>query len=198
MHFGYGTGTLTVLALYTIPVLAILYEVIPFELRFMVLCAMAGLLAAFSGVSRAGFRVLGLRLDNLTGALLANSIFVAVVAVAIFWRSGNYSNFDNSNLGLGFYVFYVLISSPAQEFLYRSFLYTHFAPSRGRKALSYLLVSATLYSFVHVIYKDIFILAGTFVLGLIWGVIYLWRPNFWGVAFSHAAIGAISIHHGMV
>ena len=98
---------------------------------------------------------------------------------------------------LPFYLFFVFVSAPAQEFVYRSVLFAelraaHFPP------LLILLVSSLLYAFLHVIYRDAMIVALTFVVGLIWGLIFLQTHSFYAVALSHAIVGAAAILLGTI
>ena len=59
-------------------------------------------------------------------------------------------------------------------------------------------LSAVTYCFLHIIYQDWITLAVTLFMGIVWGVIYYKRPNFWGVATSHAIVGVVSIATGII
>lgn len=58
---------------------------------------------------------------------------------------------DNSKIPWGFYLFFVFISSPSQEILYRGYLF-HLLSEAGLNRLTSIGLSSILYSFVHLIY----------------------------------------------
>jgi uncharacterized protein len=95
-------------------------------------------------------------------------------------------------------VFYVFVSSPAQEFLYRSIVFAEIGASPIRNTALIVVVSALNFSFLHLLYHDVLTLFVTFIMGSIWGIIYVKYPNFWGVSLSHAVVGAVSIFVGLI
>lgn len=97
-----------------------------------------------------------------------------------------------------FFVYYLIISSTSQEFLFRSTLFALMNKAHISRAMVQILVSAVTYSFVHIFYRGMITLVATFVIGLLWGWIYYKYPNFWGAALSHALVGATSIKTGLI
>lgn len=97
----------------------------------------------------------------------------------------------------GFYLFYIGISSPAQEFLFRASL-SHLLTSLLANRHAKVFISSVLYSLVHIIYRDPATLVITFLMGLVWGYSYERYRNLAGVSASHAVLGLISILTGAV
>ncbi|HXJ38353.1 MAG TPA: CPBP family intramembrane glutamic endopeptidase, partial [Bryobacteraceae bacterium] len=98
---------------------------------------------------------------------------------------------------LAFYLFFVLISAPAQEFLYRSFLFAELRALRiPPKAI--VAVSALLFGFMHIIYRDWVTVALTIFVGFIWAAVFNATHKISIVAFSHAALGVAAILSGVI
>ncbi len=94
-----------------------------------------------------------------------------------------------------FYIFYVLVSSPSQEFIYRSVIFSEMNRAGIKNPLLQVGLSAVTYCFLHIIYKDWITLAVTFFMGIVWGVIYYRR--LFG-ARDHAIVGVVSIATGII
>jgi membrane protease YdiL (CAAX protease family) len=97
-----------------------------------------------------------------------------------------------------FFVYYVFISGPSQEFLFRSNFFALMRRENIGGPVLQIIASAVTYSFLHIFYNDLITLLVTFAAGLVWGWIYHRYPNFWGVAFSHSVLGAASIMVGLI
>ena len=98
---------------------------------------------------------------------------------------------------LSFYLFYIFISSPIQEFLYRGALTSILQQINFRKS-SIILFSSILYSLAHLGYKDFITCILTFLIGLLWHQKYLKTKNLTGVTISHAILGVITIFIGII
>ncbi|MDF5730392.1 MAG: CPBP family glutamic-type intramembrane protease, partial [Rhizonema sp. PD38] len=71
--------------------------------------------------------------------------------------------------------------------------------SRAKLEISLqILISSLLYSFVHLIYRDVPTLVFTFIIGLLWGCYYAKFRNLYSIIVSHSLLGAISIQVGLV
>lgn len=101
------------------------------------------------------------------------------------------------NETVSFYLFYIFISSPAQEFLYRGAL-VRILTRLNASERSKMIVSSALYSFVHIIYKDFWTLILTFCIGIIWYRCYRKTNNLLGVCVSHAVLGIVTILAGVI
>lgn len=188
---------LVVLLIYIIPVLLLLFSVIPYQYRFHVLELTTLVLLVYAKFSKISFRQLGFRMDNIQVSILnlvPVTLGLSTVMLLVYF-------FDKSKPTLYgtilFYLFYVFISSPSQEFIYRGFLFELFSGIELGKAQK-IIFSSILYSFVHIIYLDLATLVVTFMMGLIWGYSYNKFHNIFSVSLSHSMIGAISILLGFV
>ena len=98
---------------------------------------------------------------------------------------------------LSFYLFYIFISSPIQEFLYRGALTSILQQINFRES-SIILTSSILYSLAHLGYKDFITCILTFLIGLLWHQKYLKTKNLTGVTISHTILGVITIFIGII
>jgi CAAX protease family protein len=193
-----GFATFLVLV-YLVPPLLILFRVVPFAFRFHLLLISALIVLAYvilmgDSASKLGFRADTLKRSteyNLGVTLLALMAIAALHFLGLIraptipqWR--------------WFFVFYVLLSCPAQEFLFRSALFAEMDRSGVVSRFWQISISSLAYCFLHVIYRDSITLGVTFLMGVIWGVgYYSWR-NFWGVTISHCILGTFSILVGLI
>ncbi len=110
------------LFLYALPIALICTGVIPFAYRYELLLLMAvaaGIVSWRAGHTSA---LHGLRLDNLRASLRLNGFFLALAAIGVAALLLLGPAHRSLNIpGFAFGAFYVLISCPAQEFLFRSF-----------------------------------------------------------------------------
>ena len=182
---------------YLVIPLLIFFGIIAFEYKFIVL-VVYGILSytilRLNGVDKAK---LGLTVENWQSSLLSvvGLTLLFVVLALLAYRFG-YARFQPTETVL-FYLFYVFISSPVQEFLYRG-VTTYFGKSFGLSVWLIVLISSMLYSLVHIIYKDWILVVATFGLGVIWHWVYLKTNSLVGVMFSHSVFGALTIFLGLI
>lgn len=149
-----------------------------------------------NGVS---LRELGFRRDNLKASLLLNffASLPLVLLMFISFKAGLIREPTSPEWRL-FFIYYILVSSPSQEFLFRSNLFALMSRANIKSPPVQVFLSAAAFSFMHAIYKDPLTLAVAFGAGLLWGWIYQRSTSFWGVACSHAAVGAVAILVGLI
>lgn len=99
--------------------------------------------------------------------------------------------------GIGFYVFYVLISCPAQELLFRGILGRMLQELRLHRVLE-LGVAATLFGYAHIIYGDMLTVVIMSIVGLFWYRAYQRSSNIIGVTISHVVFGVMTIALGII
>lgn len=175
----------------------IVVDLVPFSWRFGVLIAVAAALAAFAASQRMSLHSLGFRKDNLRPALMLQLpliiALVAILGLAPF-------------LGLSgrkwvpdwpFYIFYIFVSSPSQEFIYRSYLFAACNKAEVRGWIR-ILVLVVPYALVHIIYMDVLTLILTTLIGIVWAVTYSRHPNIFAVSISHAVLGVATIALGII
>ena len=182
---------------YLVIPLLIFFGIIAFEYKFIVLVIygiLSYIILRLNGVDKAK---LGLTVENWQSSLLSvvGLTLLFVVLALLAYRFG-YARFQPTETVL-FYLFYVFISSPVQEFLYRG-VTTYFGKSFGLSVWLIVLISSMLYSLVHIIYKDWILVVATFGLGVIWHRVYLKTNSLVGVMFSHSVFGALTIFLGLI
>lgn len=176
---------------------SILTNVVPFDFKFQVLTIGAAFVYIVSRIKGIANRDMGITCENSflsIRAVLPITLILAVLGV-ILWAFG-FSRME-PNESWGFFIFYIFISSPVQEFLYRGAL-----PAVLQKlnfsVKSQMILTSVLYSFVHIIYRDAITLLLTFFIGLIWYSDYRKSNNLLGVSISHAILGVVTIVAGII
>lgn len=182
---------------YLVIPLLIFFGIIAFEYKFIVLVVYGILSYAILRLNGVDKAKLGLTVENWQSSLLSvvGLTLLFVVLALLAYRFG-YARFQPTETVL-FYLFYVFISSPIQEFLYRG-VTTYFGKSFGLNVWLIVLISSMLYSLVHIIYKDWILVVATFGLGVIWHRVYLKTNSLVGVMFSHSVFGALTIFLGLI
>jgi len=160
---------------------------------------MTALAAGHCFYNRRTWQQLGFRSDNLKASLFANAVLSLVIVLITFAIKRHETHrLDEFHAHFDFYLPYILLYSPAQEFLFRSYLFEEF---RARGVISApLLIGTTslLYCLIHSISNTWDAVGLTLIMGLIWGTIYWRKPNFYGVALSHCVIGVVTILLGLI
>jgi hypothetical protein len=182
-----------------LPVILIWVNIIPFKFRFHILVTMAVILAIYSFAAKHSLHDLGLRKDMLKASLLWNgglSVFFVALMYSLY-VAGLIREPTIPSWTL-FYFFYVFISSPAQEFIYRSVMFAELDKANIKKPFLRIAISAVTFCFLHVIYNDWTTLAVTLFMGMVWGFTYNKKQSFLGVTMSHAILGVVSIATGLI
>ncbi len=180
------------------PVVLIWLKIIPFEYRFYAFFfALAGL-TYFCFHRRYRLDELGFRIDTLKSAMELNLLFCAIGGMALYisYRAGLLIP-KNQNSFSFIYVVYIFFLAPVQEIIFRGIL---FAETRRIQSCSnrlFLWVSTLSFCFLHVIYGNPQILIIAAISGFIWGILFIKRPNIWGVALSHAFLGSLAMVLGL-
>jgi uncharacterized protein len=183
---------------FILPILMICLGVVPFAWRFHILILAVVLIWAIAQQYSLTLQELGLthcRLERSLKAIALPTLASALLMLIYFALQG--ARLDNTAYQWKFYLFFVFVSSPAQELLYRGFLFSIF--SRAKLGMgAQVLLSAMLYSFVHLIYQDIPTILITLLMGILWGYHYATYRNLYSVIISHSLLGAIAILVGLV
>lgn len=175
-----------------IPLLILVFPIL-FQYKFYFL-TIFGLLIYFitrkSGISN---EELGIKKDNIFSSILNNlPICIISIIIIILMRIIGLNKFT-PNETIYFYLFYIFVSCPLQEFLYRGIFGCY---DNGKNY--FLLLSSFMYSFVHIIYKDIITIILTFIIGIIWFYLYRKDKNLFGVSLSHCIVGILTIFLGII
>ena len=184
----------TIAGIYVCPVILIASGLVPFEWRFYVLIVMT-LLAVGLALSRHSIISLGLGLPKFWSFMGWSVLPSAILIGAIFLADLPHRRITPDHMA--FYIFFVFVSAPAQEFLYRSFLFAELAKLQVTPRATVLL-STALFGFMHVIYKDLATVLLTLTVGFIWAIVFHTTRRVSIVAVSHAALGVVAILSGVI
>lgn len=180
------------LGLYVAPPATILLGIIAFRFRMELLVLVGAAIIGIALLDQPKLRTPD-RDAYLFSAGANLAVILATAALFLLFRAHSAPGGAAQPVSTPFLAFYILISAPIQEFVFRYRLKMIFG---SRAPVPYVLASAILYSWIHVIYFDPLILIGAFILGLIWAAIF-WRTNdLIGVSVSHAAIGIMAFWSG--
>lgn len=192
-------GLSAILAGYFILPSLILTGIISFEHKFMALVGYGVMVAVV-------LRCLGFQWSEVGVSLDKKQIYKSVktlwpmtaslMLLALVAYFGGIKRFISTETW-DFYMFYVLVSSLMQEFLYRA-VPTLMGHEFGLRVLPTVVISSLLYAFVHAIYGDVVLILATFPLGLAWHYYYLKTEHLAGVALSHAVFGGLTIWLGLI
>ncbi len=183
--------------LYILPVILIITGIVPFGFRFITL-GIVGLLIILSSIlKKAPLYEVGFNQNNLIPAL-KNIFPITVICTisSILYYHFYGARIDNSGIPVYFYVFYMLVSAPLQEFLYRSYIF--YILSEVNLSRYFLIISAVLYALAHVIYNDIPTVVMSLIIGIYWAYHYTRFKNLYSIAFSHIVLGIVAIATGIL
>lgn len=192
------TTSVVISFLYILPVVLILTKVIPFSDRFLVLTITGALIIGLAMLNEIALADLGFNHQNLLPAIkdiLPVTIISSVLMIIFYLNHG--MRIDNTDITWHFYVFYISLSSPLQEFLYRSYLFNRLAQIQLNQG-SIIIITAILYSFAHSIYQDLPTVLLSLIIGLYWAYHYNRFKNFYSITLSHTILGIIAILTGSV
>jgi uncharacterized protein len=183
---------------YILPVVLVYFKLVPFSWRFYILILAAFTILAIARLYRFSAVEVGFSKHHFKTALKAialPTLASALLMLIYYYFQG--SRIDNSAYHWSFYLFFVIVSSPIQEFLYRGFLFGIFSRAKLGIWLQ-ILLSTLLYSFLHLIYRDVPTVIFTFIIGIFWGYHYAKYQNLPSIIISHSLLGAIAILVGLV
>jgi membrane protease YdiL (CAAX protease family) len=186
-----------IIGLYVLPVILILVGIISFGYRFITL-GIVGLLIILSAIlKKVSLSEVGFNQHNLIPALkniLPITVICTVLSILYYHFYG--ARIDNSGIPIYFYVFYILVSAPLQEFLYRSYIF--YILSEAKLSRYFLIISSILYALAHIIYNDIPTVILSLVIGIYWAYHYTRFKNLYSIAFSHIILGIVAIATGIL
>ncbi len=192
-----------ILVIYLAPV--ILIEVVwgaVFFLHFRVFMAFfvvwAAVAACYGRMSGLSFSAMGFTRRSLMRSFLLSGIVTLLAIGVILWLAGpRLVTRPHLPRSLWFPLFYVFLSCPAQEFLYRGLAFSLMERGGVKSGVALIIVSALLYASLHIFFTKPLVLPLTFLIGLGWGTMYLWVRNLWGLILSHIVVGMIAIAAGL-
>ena len=185
------------LILYIILPILILFNTTLFKYKFYILTIVGLLVYILFRTNKVSNKELGISKSNIVKSLKRNIpiILIFIITVIIF-RLFNLNKYNPTET-IYFYLFYIFISCPIQEFLYRG-IFGYFEKNLIKNKYIILLISSIMYSFVHIIYKDYLTCILTFIFGIILYLLYRKDYNLFGVSISHIILGIFTIYLGIV
>lgn len=185
---------------YVLPISLLYFGIIPFRAGFAILTLTGIILIAYAISKPISGRDLGLRKDNLKSALFWSGVInlLGLLVLAYLWGQGILKPTAYRYTNAWFYIYYVLLSAPLQEFIFRSLVLFELNSFFKNKDWLKVLISAIIFSLAHSMYHSWTILAITFTIGIFWGTLYQKRPNFYAIALSHIILGFATVVLGIV
>lgn len=187
----------TIVCVYLMLPILICIGIIPWNMKFVVL--VVGAVAMYIVM-----RILGHTYSDI-GITRQRTIYslktVLPITIALIIAAGLFLLLEKPRFspteGVEFYVFYILISCPAQELLFRGILSRILQELRLHRVLE-LGVAAALFGYAHIIYGDVLTVVIMSIVGLVWYRAYQRSSNLIGVTISHVVLGVMTIALGII
>ena len=187
---------LSILIVYIIVPVLILFNSYLYEIKFYLLTGIGLIIFFMMKLFKVSNKELGITKENLFISIKRNLILIVLCTIIVLIFKLFHIDKYNPNETLLFYIFYIFISCPIQEFLYRG-VFGYFDMNSKYNYL-WIILSSLCYSFVHIIYRDFLTCILTFIIGIIWYIFYRKDKNLCGVILSHIALGIVTIVLGIV
>ena len=186
----------SILAIYILLPILILFNNYLYDIKFYLLTGIGLGIFLLMKVFNISNKELGITKQNLWKSIKRNLILIVLCVILIMALKLLHVDKYSPNETLYFYIFYIFISCPIQEFLYRG-VFGYFDMNSKYNYL-WIILSSLCYSFVHIIYEDILTCLLTFIIGIIWYMFYKKDKNLGGVTLSHMVLGVATIVLGIV
>jgi len=175
----------------------VLYNVIDFECRFNVLILVGALSYLIAIKLNYKDKDMGITKNNIIKSIkrVLPVTLLILICTLVYYFFG-FSNYSNTNK-ISFYIFYILISCPIQELLYRSVLKCYLDEFKISN-ITKIIIASILFSYLHIVYFNPLTLIFTFLMGLYWNYCYYKDNNIIGVTISHIILGVSTILLGII
>lgn len=188
---------LFILILYILLPISIFYNQTLFQYKFYILTVVGLLIYFLLQMNNVNKKNLGIDRKKALKSLKRNIpmilLFIAIIIIFKVFNLNKYTPTEN----IYFYLFYIFISCPIQEFLYRG-IFGYFENTLIKNKYTVLLLSSFCYSFAHIIYKDLITCILTFLFGIVLYILYRKDYNLFGVTINHIILGILTIYLGIV
>ena len=185
-----------VLLIYILCPILILFDNYLYEIKFYILTGIGIFIFILMKIFKISNKDLGITKENLSRSIKRNLILIVLSIIIIVIFKILHLDKYNPTETIYFFFFFLLVSCPIQEFLYRG-VFGYFEKTWNNKYL-WLILSSICYSFVHIIYKDPLTCLLTFMIGIIWYLLYRKDYNLLGVSLSHIVLGILTIVLGII
>ena len=191
--------TILFFLIYTIPPALIFIGWIDYEYRYHIMAPVIIGVALYSLFQKFDKRSLGMRWDNfLSAAKWQILISVGLTSMTILLLNNGYIRDLEPPQSLWFYLMYLFISGPVQEFTFRAVPFAELEQYEKMPPWLMILIVNLNFAWLHVIYFDWIVYFAAFSIGLIWTSIYYYKRNIWAVSIAHAICGFLAIWFGLV
>ncbi len=184
---------------YIIPPTLIGLRIIPYEYRYETMLVLILGIVVYTIKEKFTLQALGMRWDNFKPAFFWNMAIamttVLMVATALF--SGYVRNLEPPE-SPWFYVMYLFLSGPVQEYIYRSAVFAEMDKHDYLVPWQKIMLATLNFAWLHIIYLDTITLMATVFIGLIWSTLYFKYRNYWAISIGHAIVGFCVIWMGLV
>ena len=186
-----------ILFFYAILPIVILCNSILFKYKFYILTIVGLFIFSILKLNNVSNKDLGILKKNSIISLKRNiPIIFSFILLIIIFKFLKFNKYTQSE-SIYFYIFYIFVSCPLQEFLYRG-IFGFFDRTLIKNKTATLILSSFCYSFVHIIYRDLFICVLTFIFGIVLYSLYRKDYNLFGVCVNHIVLGILTIYFGIV
>ncbi|NTU97093.1 MAG: CPBP family intramembrane metalloprotease [Chlorobiaceae bacterium] len=97
-----------------------------------------------------------------------------------------------------FFLFYVLVSAPCQEFIYRGYIYALLKRSGVRDSRAAALFLIIPFAFAHIIFHDFMVFLFALIAGIFLAAAYIREMNLYVVSLSHGILGCFALISGVI
>ena len=140
----------SILAIYILLPILILFNNYLYDIKFYLLTGIGLGIFLLMKTFNISNKELGITRQNLWKSIKRNLILIALCVILILVLKFLHVDKYNPNETLYFYIFYIFISCPIQEFLYRG-VFGYF-DINNKSSYLWIIMSSLCYSFVHIIY----------------------------------------------
>ncbi len=184
---------------YIIPPLLIFIGWVDYEYRYHIMAPTIIWVIFYSVSMKFTSKDLGLVWNHFPKALLLQvGISGSMTALAIIMINQGYVRSLNAPESYWFYIMYLFISGPVQEYVYRAVPVAELDRLEWMPNVLKVMIVTLNFAWLHVIYFDWIIYFASLWMGLVWTSLYYYKRNFWAVSIAHAICGFAAIWFGLI
>lgn len=188
---------LLIFILFILPVVLIYFKIIPFKYKLYILGVVVLSSLAIVVLEKWGLEKIGLQLETTVEYAIPYFLFTLSLGIALLLISKLQKRgvtpqwWKNSHFLYGF-----ILVSVLQEFVFRGFLIPELQ-SLFSSTILVILINATLFAFMHIIYSDdTKALVMIFLGGIGFASMYVYFPSLILIAISHTILNFIAVYYG--
>ena len=192
----YRTLLIIILTTYFSVPIIIMFNNYLYKNKFYILTIIGALIYLLMKLFKVSDKELGFSKKNMLISIKRNVPLILIMIIIIVVLKALHFDKYVPNESISFYIFYIFISCPIQEFLYRG-VFGYFN-NKSKNDILWIILSSLCYSYIHIIYKDIVTCILTFIIGIVWYILYKKDYNLIGIISSHIVLGILTISLGIV